>query len=101
MNAQQIGRQQAVNITAATFAAKYRSKREIFGFLSVEVKAYLCAYECLTIYFLKDLVAGKKKCKSLPVIDNPPLLDIKCDEIHYLFVPQYEALSISKILELA
>ncbi len=51
-------------VTAATFAAKFNSKREIFVFLSVEVKAYLCGYDSLTIYFLKDLVSGKKKCKS-------------------------------------
>lgn len=56
-------RQHGVNITAATFAAKYKSKKEIFSFLSVQVKAYLCAFECITIYFLKDLVSGKKKRK--------------------------------------
>jgi len=55
--------QNQAKISAATFAAKFNSKKEIFGFLSVQVKAYLCSYECLTIYFLKDLVAGKKKCK--------------------------------------
>ena len=48
-------------VTAATFASKFRSKREIYVFLTVDVKAYLCHCDNLTIYFLKDLVMGKKK----------------------------------------
>ena len=48
---------------AASFAAKFASKKELFNFLSVEVGAYLCSHEVLTIYFLKDLVSGKKKRK--------------------------------------
>ena len=45
------------------FAAKFSSKKDLFNFLSVEVGAYLCDHEVLTIYFLKQLVSGKKKCK--------------------------------------
>ena len=51
-------------ITAATFASKFNSKREIYMFLTVEVRAYLPAYDTVTIYFLKDLISGAKKCKS-------------------------------------
>ena len=32
-------------------------------FLTIDGKAYLSPYETLTIYFLKDLVSGKKKCE--------------------------------------
>ena len=32
------------------FESKYRSKREVFNFLSVQVQAYLCDHSCLTIY---------------------------------------------------
>ena len=55
-------------ITATSFAAKYKSKREVYNFLTVQVHAFLPPYHTLTIYFLKDLVSGKKKCKcnSLP-----------------------------------
>ena len=53
---------QNVNITAAEFRAKYNSKKECFFFLSVDCKAYLSSYETVTIYFLKELIAGKKKC---------------------------------------
>ena len=48
-------------VTAAAFASKFRSKREIYVFLTVDVKAYLCNCDNLTIYFLKDLVTGKRK----------------------------------------
>ena len=33
-----------VMVTAKTFAAKFRSKREVFNFLSVDVGVYLPAY---------------------------------------------------------
>ena len=57
---------QAINaqkqqVTAAAFSAKFRSKREIYVFLTVDAKAYLCNCDNLTIYFLKDVVSGKKK----------------------------------------
>ena len=54
---------QKVSIPAAEFKAKYNSKKECFYFLSVDCKAYLSSYETVTIYFLKDLIAGTKKCK--------------------------------------
>ena len=49
------GKQQ---VTATAFAAKYKSKREIFNFLTMDVKAYLPTYDTVSIYFLKDLVSG-------------------------------------------
>ena len=55
---------QNAQITAATFASKFNSKREIYMFLTVDVRAYLPAYDTVTIYFLKDLISGAKKCKS-------------------------------------
>jgi hypothetical protein len=48
-------------MTAAAFSSKFRSKREIFVFMTVDVTAYLCNCDNLTIYFLKDLVTGKRK----------------------------------------
>ena len=52
-------------VPAASIAAKMSSKKELFNFLSVEVGAYLCNHDALTIYFLKQLVSGQKKCKSV------------------------------------
>ena len=55
------GKQQ---MTAAAFAAKFKSKREVYLLLTVDAKAYLPHYSNVTIYFLKDLISGAKKCKS-------------------------------------
>ena len=45
-------------VTVAAFASKYRSKNEIYSFLTLEVQCYLPAPHTLTVYFLKDLVSG-------------------------------------------
>ena len=50
-------------ITTAEFAAKFRSKYEVYQFLTIDALAYLPPPECVTIYFLKDLVRGVKGCK--------------------------------------
>ena len=47
-------------MAAKTFAAKFRSKREVWNFLAVDVGAYLPPYENVTIYHMKDLVTGVK-----------------------------------------
>ena len=44
---------QQTQVTTATFSSKFRSKREIYVFLTVDCKAYLCNSDSLTIYFLK------------------------------------------------
>lgn len=49
-----------VSMAAKTFAAKFRSKREVWNFLAVDVGAYLPPYENVTIYHMKDLVTGVK-----------------------------------------
>ena len=51
-------------ITASAFSAKFKSKREVYLLLSLDVRAYLPSFTTVTIYFLKDLVSGAKKCKS-------------------------------------
>ena len=56
----------------------------------------------LTVYFLKDLVAGKMKCKSnladrfLTILRH--VINIKCSQVSYLFAPQYTGLGIKQIL---
>ena len=50
-------------VSTAEFAAKFRSKYEVYTFLSIDAMAFLPPPECVTIYFLKDLIRGKKKCK--------------------------------------
>ena len=51
-------------VTATAFASKYKSKLEVYNFLAVDCKCYLPEYKQVTIYFLKDIVRGYKKCKS-------------------------------------
>ena len=77
-----------------SFAAKYRSKREVYTFLTIDGNAYLSAFDTLTVYFLKDLVAGNKKCKCLP---NGNMPVVNCDNVRYVNVPQYEGLSQQEI----
>ncbi len=55
--------QAKVRITTSEFSAKFRSKTEVYAFLSIDVGAYLPPKEAVTIYHLKHLVNGKKKCK--------------------------------------
>ena len=63
----QIMQQPAVaqNITAKAFSAKFRTKRECYFFLTLDCKAYLPHESTVTIYFLKDLISGDRRCKSL------------------------------------
>ena len=61
---------QKVRISAKEFAAKFSTKNECYYFLTIDCKAYLPDKDPLTIYFLKDLIAGKKKCK-LPISRSP------------------------------
>ena len=53
-----------VMIAAAAWNSKYSSKKENYDFLTIECKAWLPSYETVTIYFLKDLINGPRKCKS-------------------------------------
>ena len=59
----QLNQPQLQQVTAKEFAAKYQSKRECYNFLAVDAGVYLPAYDQVTIYFLKDLVSGRKKRK--------------------------------------
>ena len=62
---QQPAERRKVKVAAKLFASKYNTKRECYRLLSMDLKAYLPRYDTVTIYFIKDLVNGKKKCKYL------------------------------------
>ena len=53
--------QQKEVVTTAEFMAKYRSKPEVFRFLSFDVGAYLPPYGAVTVWHLRDLAGGKRK----------------------------------------
>ena len=56
--------------------------------LTVDVGLYLPPYKCLNVYFMKALVAGKKKA-------------IKTTAVRHLYAPQYDTLSVGKLLDFA
>ena len=64
----------AQTITAKTFAAKFRTKRECYHFLTLDCKAYLPHESTVTIYYLKDLISGDRRCKLLVHLNPYPLL---------------------------
>ena len=74
-----------VRVNAAEFAAKYRSKPECYSFLTVKVKAYLPSVDTVTLYFLRDIISGKSKCKlSCFLFDSLQLfvlVVVKCSEV--------------------
>ena len=55
------GPAQVTQVSSKEFAAKYNSKREIYNFLAADAGVYLPPYDNVTIYFLKELMGGKKK----------------------------------------
>ena len=59
---------QMLSVSSKEFAAKYRSKREIYNFLAADVGVYLPPYDNVTIYFMKDLMFGKKKMLSTKMV---------------------------------
>ena len=61
MQVQNIGKER---ITTKEFTSKFKSKYEVYQLMYLDVGAYLPSSECVTMYFLKDLATGKKKCKS-------------------------------------
>jgi hypothetical protein len=40
---------------------RFTSKRECHRFLTVECGAYLPNHQVITLYFMRDLISGKKK----------------------------------------
>ena len=84
------------SVTSAAFSAKFRSKRgkynnslnfifvEVFTFLTVDVKAYLPPIHTLTVYFLKDLIEGKKRY-------------VPMSKVVHVHVPAYDSLKIEEI----
>ena len=43
-------------VNVASFAAKFRNKREIYTFLTVDAEVYLPPFETVTVYYLKDII---------------------------------------------
>ena len=52
---------QTGKVTAATFAAKYTNKREIYRFLASEAHIYLPPIDNVTIWHLRDLARAERR----------------------------------------
>lgn len=76
------------NITSQQFTSKYQSKTEVYRFLATEVGCYLSSYDTVTIWHLKDICAGKRRI-------------IYSKDVKQIQVPQFEGLSIEKMLKFA
>ena len=90
-----------LSITTSEFAAKFKSKREIYQLLTVDASSYLPNYDSITIYFLKDLIAGNKKCKCVFFLKLNCDLVIKNSNAIHLVDPQYKGLYFEDILQFA
>ena len=77
-----------VKVTAQEFSAVASSKQEVYRFLATEVGAYLDSYNTMTVWHLRDIMAGKRKM-------------IKSKDIKHLHVPLFEGLSTRDILDWA
>lgn len=65
-----------------------QSKREIYRFLTSEVKCYLDQYETMTIWDLRDLASGARR-------------RIKSSDVKVISVPSFEGLTVDCMLAYA
>ena len=86
-------------MSVQSLQAKYQSKRECYNFLTVQVEIYLPPYETVTIYFLKDIISGKKKRKCPIRLSPNPTLDVKAKKVRNICIPQYEGLAMKDMDE--
>ena len=77
-----------VSVDAATFAAKFQSKREVYRFLTHDCSVYLSSYETMTIFHMRDLAAGRRR-------------RIKEVDVKQISIPHFEKLTIDTMLAYA
>ena len=80
--------QQNVAINAGAFGAKYKSKGEIYRWLTSEAAIYLPPYESVTVFHMRDICGGKRKM-------------IKQANVKVISVPFFDGLSIEHMLNWA
>ena len=51
-------------MTAQVAGAKMQTKREWYNFLTLDCDAAIPPYDNVTMYFIRDLISGERKCKS-------------------------------------
>ena len=55
-------------VSVKEIAAKYSTKIELYKFLAARNNVYLPHHRHVTVYFLKDVMSGKKKRKCMHYI---------------------------------
>ena len=75
-----------VRVPVSTFAAQFSTKKEVFDFLTQTCGAYCPPKGTVTIWHLRDMANGTKKF-------------IKADDIQHLYVPQYDTLTLEKMVD--
>jgi hypothetical protein len=74
-----------VSVDAAQFGSKFQSKREVYRFLTHDCGAYLPSYATVTIFHMRDIVAGKRT-------------RLEEARIKTINIPQFEGLTVEKFL---
>ena len=72
-------------VSVKEFMAKYKTKREVYHFCTVDAKLYVPPYETVTMWHLRDVATNKKR-------------RILAKDAEHMEVPQYEELSIEKMI---
>ena len=76
------------SINAQSFGAKFQSKREVWRFLSHDCGCYLSSYDTMTIYHLKELMAGSRT-------------RIKAKLVKHITVPHFDGLKVEAMFDWA
>lgn len=73
-------------VSIKEFSSKFSDKKEIYDFVSQNCNLFVPPKECVSIYHLKMITSGEKKC-------------LNCDDVKVKILPFFETLTIEKILE--
>ena len=76
------------NVSVQEFGARFQSKSECYRFLSSDCHVYLPSKTTSTIWFLKDLMSGKRT-------------RVSCKDVKLIDVPHFEGLTINDALKWA
>ena len=79
---------QHVKIDANAFGSKYQSKREVYRFLTHDCGAYLPSYETVTIFHMRDIVAGKRT-------------RLEEAKVKHINIPHFDGLKVERFYEYA
>ena len=72
-------------LTVQEFAAKFRTKSEVYGFLTVQCDRYCPPAATVSIWHLKDMACGLKG-------------SVNCSTLKRINVPNYEELTIERVV---